>query len=135
MINTALYHIQKGKIIMGENSNKSCFGNRNIKTHAEIDALKKMESLIRCKKIKNNKKMDLIVIRVRKNGDLAESAPCKHCTIQLTLNKMISINNLYYSRNDGSITCIKFNEWSKNNPKHVSKGHRVLYLHQCNTCN
>jgi len=114
-----------GKFAIGENSNKSRYGNKNIYIHAEIDALNKLYSLIRIQKCKKQK-MDLLVIRVNKSGNLCESAPCYHCTQELAKAKVVSINKLYFSRWDGTITCIKFTEWSKNDNLHISKGWRYL---------
>jgi cytidine deaminase len=127
-----LYVAPKGKVAIGENSPKSSHGNNNINTHAEIDALNKLESLIRCKRIKKTK-MDLIVIRINKLGNLCESAPCFHCTQELSESKTTSINKLYYSRNDGTITCIKFSDWVDQGTSHISKGWKILQRNRC--CN
>lgn len=110
---------------MGENSQKPLYSNTKIKTHAEMDALNKVKGLLKCQKMKKNK-MNLVVIRVNKLGDLCESAPCFHCTQELANNKYIQINKLYYSRADGSITCIKFSDWVSSGTYHVSKGWKWL---------
>ena len=86
-----------------------------------MDVLEKMKTLIRCKKIKKNK-VDLIVLRINKSGELCESAPCYHCTRELANNNIIKINKLYYSRNDKSIISIKFDDWLIYGPSHISKG-------------
>jgi len=113
----------KGKIAIGENSFKSYCGNKNIKTHAEMDALQKLETLIRCGKIKKTK-MDLIVIRTSKIGNLGESAPCFHCTQRLVMSCNVNIDKLYFSRSDNTITCIKFNDWVQMGTEHISRGWR-----------
>lgn len=110
-----------GKFAIGENSQRVRFGNNRLSTHAEMDALKKLNNLIRVKRCKKQK-MDLVVIRVNKSGNLCESAPCFHCTKELQNSKVVTINKLYFSRWDGTITCIKFSEWIKNEKFHVSKG-------------
>ncbi len=115
----------KGKIVTGENSERALRGNSLIKTHAEIDAMQKLESFIRCKKIKTQK-MNLIVLRVNKSGNLCESAPCYHCTQELVSSNYFNIDKLFYSRADGSITCIKFKDWINNDSFHVSKGWKWL---------
>lgn len=120
---TVFYLVEKGKAVIGENSDRCLYGNNRIKTHAEMDAYKKLEIMIKSKKIKNNK-MDLIVLRVNKVGDLCESAPCLHCTNYLASKDLISIDKLYYSTSSGSIVSIKFNEWKNNGPNHISKGWR-----------
>lgn len=110
---------------IGENSDKPLFSNEKIKTHAEMSGLTKVMKSIKCKKIKN-KKMNLIVLRINKSGELCESAPCYHCTKILAENKSITINNLYFSRNDKTITCVKFNDWSKSGLSTMSKGWKYL---------
>ena len=117
-----------GKVVIGENSDKPLYSNSKIKTHAEMDVLNKTRNLLRCGKIKKNK-MDLIVLRINKNGKLCESAPCYHCTKELASNDFIQIDKLYFSRIDQTITCIKFDEWVENGTSYVSKGWKLL--HQC----
>jgi hypothetical protein len=114
-----------GKIAIGENSERNRFGNAQLSTHAEMDALRKLDNLIRVKKCKKQK-MDLVVIRVNKVGNLCESAPCYHCTQELSKSQMVTINKLYFSRNNRTITCIKFSDWLTNKNLHISKGWRWL---------
>jgi hypothetical protein len=118
-----------GKFAIGENSERMRFGNVRLSTHAEMDALKKLTGLIRVQKCKKQK-MDLVVIRINKSGNLCESAPCYHCTKELEKNKIVTINKLYFSRSDGTITCIKFSEWIKNDHQHISKGWKWLSCYQ-----
>jgi hypothetical protein len=70
--------------------------------------------------------MNLIVLRINKNGDLCESGPCLHCTKELFENSFVQIDKLYYSRAGGSITCIKFEHWVKYGKLNVSKGWKWL---------
>ena len=114
-----------GKFAIGENSERFRFGNTRLSTHAEMDALKKLDNLIRVQKCKKQR-MDLVVIRVNKSGNLCESAPCYHCTRELASSKVVTINKLYFSRWDGTITCVKFTEWLKNDNFHISKGWRWM---------
>lgn len=130
MIGIVFYEAGKGKIVMGENSDKPLYSNKKIKTHAEMDALNKVKGLLKCQKIKKNK-MNLIVIRVSKLGELGESAPCFHCTQELANNEHIQINKLYYSRADGSITSVKFSDWVSCGTSHVSKGWQWLARNRC----
>jgi hypothetical protein len=111
-------------LIIGLNSDKSQFSNKTIKTHAEIDAIKKIRYYKRCNIIKNNK-MDLIVLRVNKFGKLCLSAPCYHCTCFLNskkTKKIIKINKIYFSNENETITSFKFQDWVnfQNNNKHIS---------------
>ena len=75
--------------------------------------------------------MNLVVIRVNKLGNLCESAPCFHCTQELENNNHVQINKLYYSRSDGSITCIKFSDWVNSGTSHISKGWKWLARNGC----
>jgi hypothetical protein len=97
-----------------------------------MDALRKLEYLVRCGRYKKNK-TDLLVIRINKNGGLCESAPCQHCTKELSEVKFIKIDMLYYSRADGTITCIKFSEYIKQETIHISKGWKWINERNC-TC-
>ena len=126
-----LYTVGNGKAVIGENSDKPLYSNNKIKTHAEMDALNKARGLIRCGKIKKNK-MNLIVLRVNKLGNLCESAPCFHCTKELSENEQIQIDKLYFSKSDQTITCIKFDKWVDSGKSHISKGWRWLQKNNCN---
>lgn len=119
--NKNIFYGSIGRIAIGKNSERKRFGNNKITTHAEADALNKLYSLIRIGKLKKTK-VDLIVIRVNKSGNLCESAPCYHCTKELLKTSFISINKLYYSRSDGTISCIKFSDWINSNDLQISKG-------------
>ncbi|AYV80355.1 MAG: hypothetical protein Gaeavirus38_1, partial [Gaeavirus sp.] len=96
-----------GKIPIGENSERSRFNNNKLSTHAEMDSLHKLSSIFR-NRIRKKQRMDLIVIRINQKGDICESAPCHHCTMELYKTSVVTINNLYFSRSDGTVTCVKF---------------------------
>ena len=115
----------KGKIAIGQNSDRSPCSNCKIQTHAEIDALRKINNLIRNKKIKPRNKVDLLVLRVNKLGDLCQSAPCYHCSQELT-NSYIKIDKLYYSTAEGSIKYVKFADWISEPVEHITSGWRHL---------
>ncbi len=114
-----------GKAVTGENSSNPLYSNSKIKTHAEMDALNRVKNLLRCKKIKKNR-MNLVVLRINKTGELCESAPCFHCTKELAENNFVQIDKLYYSRAGGLITCIKFDDWVNCGTSHISKGWRWI---------
>jgi len=87
-------------------------------THAEMEAMKRIERWKRCPK-----KVDLIVLRYTKNGVLGDSRPCYHCIAFLESSR-ININWVYYSNKQGSITKIKFSHlaFNKENTAHISSG-------------
>jgi hypothetical protein len=106
---------------IGQNSDRSPYSNNKIKMHAEIDALQKINNMIRNKKIKRRNKLNLIVLRVNKSGNLCESAPCYHCSQEL-MNQKFCIDTLHFSTADGSIKSIKFTHWISSADFHTSKG-------------
>lgn len=108
-------------VAVGQNSDRSPCSNNKIKTHAEIDALHKINNMIRNKKIKRRNKLNLIVLRINKSGNLCESAPCYHCSQEL-MHQNICIDTLYFSTADGSIKSIKFTHWISRSDFHTSKG-------------
>jgi hypothetical protein len=110
--------------VVGINSNRMPRSNNNITTHAEVMAILNIENCIRCKRTKH-KHMDLVVIRVDKSGNLRESAPCHHCTLELMRFSLITISKLYYSNSNGEIVCMKFSDWlSKDVVKNLSSGYK-----------
>ena len=121
----------KGKIAIGQNSDRSPCSNCKIKTHAEIDALKKINNLIRNKKIKQRNKLDLLVLRINKIGNLCESAPCHHCSQELLTNSCIKIDKLYFSTADGTIKYVKFTDWMTKKNLHVSRGWKWMNCERC----
>ena len=110
--------INLNKLKIGDNSNRIRYNNKKIKTHAEINALNKMN----ISSNKNRVKVDLIVLRINKSHSLCDSAPCYHCTHELKKKSFLNIEYIYYSLNDGTITCVKFTDWINNTNHHVSKG-------------
>lgn len=113
-------------VVKGINSDKTKYGNKNVRTHAEMDALKKTNNLIKCNKIKKGKRMSLIILRVNRNNKLCCSAPCLHCTMQLSKSKSIIIDKIYFSTDSEDIVCIKFNDWKLKPSEHITSGWRIL---------
>jgi tRNA(Arg) A34 adenosine deaminase TadA len=84
--------------------------------HAEIAAFKNIK--------KNNmpRKLDLLVVRFSKEGELVSSRPCYNCI--RTLTGSIHIKNVYYSCN-GKIIKEKFNEMLDSKLTMVTSGMRM----------
>jgi cytidine deaminase len=61
--------------------------------HAEINLLSK---------IKCNKSISILVIRINKEGKLKESKPCYHC-LKAMRNSGLNIKYVYYSTSNGNI--------------------------------
>jgi cytidine deaminase len=86
-----------GKNIFGKNDL-----NRYYKTsiHAEVAASKKF--ILECKYKKYKiRSVDILVIRISKNGNLGSSRPCSNCIKYMY--EMGFIRNVYYSTSDGAI--------------------------------
>lgn len=84
-----------------------------------MDAIRKLPPVYKNRTIN----LDLIVIRVGKNGSLKNSAPCFKCLEHL--NRMNSKTNyklkyIYYSDATGNVKKVKFTELLKSNEKHMS---------------
>ena len=89
--------------------------------HAEANAMKKLLPLPRQKKLK---KVDLLVIRVSKNGQYGNSKPCIHCILNLHKNlpdKGYSLRDVYYTDEHGKIVSIRFNELMYQTTPHISR--------------
>lgn len=89
--------------------------------HAEANAMKKLLPLPRQKKLK---KVDLLVIRVSKNGQYGNSKPCIHCILNLHKNlpdKGYSLRDVYYTDEHGKIVSIRFNELMYETTPHISR--------------
>jgi deoxycytidylate deaminase len=98
------------EISKGENSfikDKTC-----TTIHAEMDALQKILKWKECPK-----KVDLIVIKINKNGEIGDAKPCSHCINILHNNSKIKIQNVYYSikNNNNFMIKEKFSKMKNNN--------------------
>jgi hypothetical protein len=86
--------------------------------HAEVDAITKV------KYWKNRpKNIDLLVVRLTKSGQLAESRPCFDC-IEFIEKTGINVKNVYYSTCDRVIVKENFKHMKNNPITYVSSGVR-----------
>ena len=108
------------KSAIGYNSDQHRFKNMNMRYHAEISALNKLYNIYRNRKIKH-KKLNLIVIRINRIGELCESMPCFKCVKELERRAKHMIDHIYYSRADRSISKIKFMDMVENENMHFGK--------------
>ena len=113
------------KIKIGNNSNRIRYNNKRIKTHAEINALNKINT-----HSKKREEYDLIVLRINKSHCLCDSAPCYHCTCEMNKKSYLKINYIYYSMSDGTIQRVHFDEWKSKHKDchHISKGWKNIDL-------
>lgn len=94
--------------------------------HAEISACKRLARIATKLKLKMSK-IDLVVLRVLRDGTMGSSRPCFHCIIQLDkYSKMLNfkLRYVYYSNCDGCIVREKFSDLVNSDIKHISKGCR-----------
>ena len=121
----------KKSYISGFNSSKKMYKNPKRSTHAEIQALNNLR--YQCSKYRVRKvRADLYIFRKTRDGNMASSAPCYPCTMQLAASKVVSIRKLYYYTENGEELKIGFsdycNECSKNEHRHISRGRRTYNL-------
>ena len=96
--------------------------NKNDKTtHAEVDAINHLP--LSHKTIKIN----LLVIRTTRTGNLCISKPCSHCILSIPIlaeRKGYIIKNIYYSDEKGNILKTNLNKLNKDTDKHTSRYYR-----------
>ena len=101
------------------------FGVNDEKVHSEVCAVSKLRKLP--DRLKNPKKIDIIVLRVTSTGKLGMSKPCKHCIFALSsipLKLGYKIDDVYYSNDEGTITKTTMTHLLKEDDQHVSRGNR-----------
>jgi len=101
------------------------FGVNDEKVHSEVSAVSKLRKLP--DRLKNPKKIDIIVLRVTSTGKLGMSKPCKHCIFALSsipLKLGYKIDDVYYSNDGGTITKTTMTHLLKEDNPHVSRGNR-----------
>jgi len=67
------------------------------------------------------KKLEMVVIRVNKTGNLINSKPCNSCLYYL---KLYGVKSVYYSDSNGEIIKEKINTLES---EHCSIGHRKYF--------
>lgn len=106
----------KGKIAFGISCGES-YKSMPSK-HAEIDALCKINT-----KINIPKKVDIIVVRITRSGQLANSRPCLHCIESLEKSNL-NIRYVYYSTTERTFAKEKFADMKSSPLTYISSGAR-----------
>jgi hypothetical protein len=88
----------------------------NISKHAEYDLINKLN---RIPYVKNNR-IDILVIKLSKNGYLGSSKPCMHC-LNIMYKSKCKIRYIYYSNNNREIVREKFTQIDTD---HISMGNK-----------
>jgi hypothetical protein len=117
--------IFKGKL---DDKDVLCYGqnkftSKGTSIHAEEDVINKLKP----KKRSNLISVDMLVIKVKRDGTLSNSLPCVHClrTIaDMPVVKGYKINKVYYSNDNGDIECQKLHDLINSNNLHVSSYYR-----------
>ena len=111
-------------MIIGENSSREAYSGCCYNTHAEMNAIGKLPPVYDNKK----RKIYIVVIRIDKNGNLKNSAPCSKCVEHmLRLNGWGSYNlkDIYYSNEDGNIIKTSLKDLETNENNYVSSRFRT----------
>ena len=118
------YLLANGKTEISEGKNNFIENETCTTIHAEINALEKIKKWRVCPK-----NIDLIVIKINKNGDIGKGKPCDHC-LYLLSNSKVNVKNVYYStiiNNEHYIIKEKFSKmknYDENDKKITSKSPR-----------
>ena len=112
------------KLAIGINSNREVWHGCCYGLHAEVDAIKHLKP--RKGKGRNIKKknINLLVIRVNKNGNLKNSKPCIKCLFHMSNVKYYKIKYVYYSNNEGQLIEEKLSDLLSSEEKHISSRFR-----------
>jgi len=91
----------------------------DVSEHAEVNALKKLPP---------NKdhpiRINILVLRISKQGVLGMSKPCAHCLDYMSRIKGYTIRHIYYSNEEGKIIRHSYNQLANDENKHVSTGYK-----------
>lgn len=117
--------IFKGKLdssdVISYGRNK--FNSKGGTIHAEADAINNLQP----KKRRNLISVDILVIKVKRDGSLSNSTPCVHCLktiVDVPNIKGYKINKVYFSNNIGEIECHKLNDLVNSEHLHISSYYR-----------
>lgn len=94
----------------------NCLRSYQNNIHSEVNTInkylkfKKMNELYKNKKLKNNKKM-MIILKISKTGKIGTSKPCMQCAHYIYLNyNKINLNNIYFSNKNRKLEELKKNK-------------------------
>ena len=105
------FYLTKSIVFYGIGMNYYNINNNCMKTrHAEVDVIQKIKPLYsgkernKCKKVKNLKKLNMLVFRTNKKGEnLMNAKPCQNCLNYMkNINKKgYKIQKIYYTDENG----------------------------------
>jgi cytidine deaminase len=115
-INNDYSHSHYCFLLSGKNEYKT-FKSNNTNCHAEVNLLNSISKFI------NNKKIDILVVRLNKSGRISNSKPCLHCLVHMKKYYNNNIRYVYFSNQSGYI-CRKSIQQLLNDDIHISKGNK-----------
>ena len=125
--------LANGRTKISEGKNNLIENDTCATIHAEINALQKIKKWRVCPK-----NIDLVVIKLNKNGEIGKAKPCEHC-LYILENSKVNVKNVYYSttiNNENYIIKEKFSKmknYNEDDKKVTSKspryncGQRIFY--------
>lgn len=105
----------------GQNKYSNCHDKRSI--HAEEDAISRLPN----RKKNKLENVNMLVVKVKRDGSLSNSAPCVHCLKMMAeapLQKGYKIDKVYYSTDKDEIECAKLIDLIKSDSLWVSSYYR-----------
>jgi cytidine deaminase len=122
-----------------DNSNIMQYGYNNIRgltynipVHAEIDAINKLKKFHKNQKIK----IDILVLRVKRNGEYGMSKPCQNCIGKMDKIAMVRgyvLNKIYYSLDNGNFECNSITDLKKDTRVYETRFFRNSKKNKINT--
>jgi hypothetical protein len=114
----------------GDFSSPLSYGENQIRGNSSIHAEANCIDKIPMKRDGKIKKVDLLVIRVTRDGRCTMSKPCMHCISKMNsiICKNYRIRSVYYSNYDGEIEKLSLSKLNKDPHKHISKLNRCSSL-------
>ena len=92
--------------------------------HAEIDAVKKLRTHEKKKKMKP---IILVSFRFNRDGELKNAKPCHHCVTALKIilkMKNYRVSNVIYSNNDGKLVKCELDDLLEDGG-YITRGYRM----------
>ena len=101
---------------------KKCYHNGTL--HAEMAAIINLLKNKKPSKIQR-RRINLVVVRTCRNGELKDSKPCHHCLKYLMkMRPIVYIEYIYYSTDEGTIVKRKLIDLWQHDEHHISRGFR-----------
>ena len=104
------------RLSQGDNSNREHRKGCEYNLHAETDAIRRLPP----RKRKRRTRLNLIVIRVNRRGQLRNSKPCLNCIQHLTHLKGYQVQYIFYSTDIGTLIRVRLSDLIQEQEPHRS---------------